>query len=308
MKKLRLLIAGVLLLSATSMFALASYVELSLGGGWSSLGYGLTNQSQPGLSVGQKGSYGLDAHIGYGLLFNRYVGVGIGVDFARYGATAAISGQAVWPGVIDTDGELYDHRVQVNRWNDYQSLYMVEVPLSLYLHLPVSERAALFGQLGVKACLPVMSGGKYSGQISHTGFYEPWMMTIDNVPGHGFYTSTMEADYTMKTKMTMAAFAKIGIEGPVDEERRVWLFGAIYGTYHFMPAFDTANAGTAIGWKNDTQDQSLLQAHYFMNDYTPLFNTDMAVGKPKPLAIGAEIGIRFRIPHPKRHDCRCYRW
>ena len=124
MKPIRFTIIGLLLFAATSMYGLSSFFEVSVGGGWSSLGYGLTNATQPGLTMSQGGSYGLGAHVGYGLQFNKYVGLGVGVDLSRYGANAKMNGVAEWQGVRDTDGELYNHLTTVHKWSDQQELYM----------------------------------------------------------------------------------------------------------------------------------------------------------------------------------------
>lgn len=305
MKLLRTILLSIAVLTTSSMYGLSSFIELSVGGGWSSLGYKLNNETQPGLMLKQNGSYGLEAHFGYGLQFTKNIGVGIGADLSRYGATAKINGQARWSGVRDTDGELYDHITSVQRWTDKQEIYMLEIPLSLYLRFPIATDVRIYGQIGAKACIPLMNKAHYEGTVSHQGFYEPWMLTVSDVPNHGFYTADMKSDYTISTKLTVAAFAKIGIEAPVDELRHVWLFGAIYGTMHFMPAIEVSATPAPIGWRNDIQGEANRQAHYFMSDYTPVYNTALMSGKPNPVAVGAEIGIRFRIPHPKRYRSHC---
>lgn len=40
------------------------------------------------------------------------------------------------------------------------------------------------------------------------------MMTLSNIPNHGFYTASMEGKYELKTKMTVAAFVKIEWKRP----------------------------------------------------------------------------------------------
>ena len=307
MKTTKAILISIALVSVLPAFGLSSFYELSVGGGWSSLGYGRNSQTLSTLTLRQSGSYGITAHVGLGLQFNKYIGVGIGADFSRYGAAAQISGENTWPGVRDTDGETYDHIVTVNKWTDNQEIYMIEIPLSLYLRFPVAQNVRLYGQIGAKACLPMLSKAKFSGSLTHQGFYEPWMLTLYDVPNHGFYSSSMEGKYNLQTnKFTVAAFIKFGIEAPVDELRNVWLFAAAYGTMHFMPAMVLPKEGT-IGWRNDVQGDAMRQAHYFMSDYTSVLNTDLVAGKAWPLAAGLEIGIRFRIPHHKRYNrfCRC---
>jgi len=269
------------------------------------MGYRMDNKLQPDLSARQNGSYGFNAHIGYGFQFNRFIGVGIGADFARYGSQATLKGNALWQGVTDTDGELYNHITAVSNWKDMQEVYMVEVPLALYLRFPIATDVRLFAELGAKLGLPIMSKGSYSGNLQHSGFYEPWMLTLSDMPSHGFYSSTMQSNYDLRTnKMTVAGFVKIGVEAPVDELHHVWIFGAIYCTMHFMPAVTTDHAAP-LGWHNDTDNADQLAAHAFMNDYYPVYMTDITRGNVNPLAVGAEIGVRFRFSHFKKHRCMC---
>lgn len=305
MKRIRIMIIAALLLTTGTMYGVTSFFELSLGGGWSSMGYGLNNETQPLLNMQQNGSYGLNAHLGYGLQFTPYVALSIGADISRYGGNATMSGDAIWQGVMDTEGEKYDHITTIHQWADQQNLWTIEVPLSLYLRFALTEDVRLYGQVGAKACIPLMSGGQYSGSLTHRGGYEPWMLELGDMPNHGFYSSSMQESYELKGKFAVAGFVKIGVEAPVDEYRHVWLFGALYGTMYFTPVFETAPTGATIGWRNDTENTEQYQAHYFMNDYAPVFTTTLATGTPKPFAVGAEIGIRYRIPHPKHYRCNC---
>jgi len=308
MKNRRAVIVVSLLIVALSAYPMTSFIELSAGGGWSSLGYQLDARSMPTLSASQSGSYGYGAHIGYGLLFNQYVGIGIGADFTRYGANAKLSGRAVWQDVTDTEGEQYSHITTVRRWADQQALFYLEIPLSLYIRFPVSDNSAVYAQLGAKACIPMMSKAHYAGELTHAGSYEPWMMEINEVPNHGFYSSVMDQDYPFKSRFGAAGFVKIGFEGAVDSDDRVWLYGAVYGTMFFTSALDGNASGRPLGWRNDTNDSEQYEAHAFMSDYSPLYTTVLATGKGMPMAVGAEIGVRFKIPHPKHHRCMCYQW
>ena len=305
MKNLRVFIVSLFVLVTSSIYGVSSFVEVSVGGGWSSLGYELDNSAQPSLSVHQNGSYGLNAHIGYGLQFTRLIGVGIGIDISRYGGTGVINGNAIWQGVNDTEGEAYNHITAVDHWIDKQNMLLLEIPLSIYLRFPIAHYVRLYVQPGVKACIPIKSSGSYSGSLRHMGEYEAWGLTISDVPNHGFYSSAMEGKYDLQPQVAIAAFLKIGIEGALDKSHNVWLYGALYGSFHCMPAFKTASEASSIGWRNDTQEKEMYNAHYFMSDYTPIINTDLMRGKPIPMAVGAEIGLRFRFPHIKPRRCMC---
>lgn len=110
-----------------------SSLEMGAGVGWSSLCYTLTDGSNTGAAH-------FSAHVGYSYFFNRYVGVGLGVDFARYGSFTYYSDALFeWQGVLDSDGELYTHQTQLNRWREVQSLYAVSVPLVAQFAVPINR-------------------------------------------------------------------------------------------------------------------------------------------------------------------------
>ena len=178
--------------------------------------------------------------------------------------------------------------------------------MALYLRFPIATDVRIFGEIGAKIGLPMTGKGKYSGNLKHSGFYEPWMLTLNDVSSHGFYSSSMKGDYSFPTnKLAVAGFVKIGVEAPVDELRHVWIFGAIYGTMYFMPVFASEH-NVPLGWRNDTYNADQLKAHAFMNEYNPIIYTNSTRGNANPLSIGAEIGIRFRLPHIKRYSgCMC---
>lgn len=292
----------------TASARLTSMIEVSVGGGWSSLGYQLNTEAQPFLTAKQNGSYGLTAHIGYGLMFNSYIGVGIGADVARYGSDIKLADQAQWLGVTDTDGELYDHFTTIRSWKDQQQLYMVEIPLALYFRAPATGNKVYFsGEVGAKVGIPVFSQAKFSGELSHQAGYEPWQLNLQQVGGHGFYDSEMSGEYDLQTKTSFAVFAKVGFETPLDEKEKVWFYGHLCGTYYVAPALSLTETPTPLGFHNDTNDPFMQDTHSFMADYAGILSTDMLKGKTTPISIGVELGIRFKILHKQTFRCHCDR-
>ncbi|MCQ2348347.1 MAG: hypothetical protein MJZ65_04075 [Paludibacteraceae bacterium] len=292
----------------TASARLTSMIEVSVGGGWSSLGYQLNTEAQPFLTAKQAGSYGLTAHIGYGLMFTPHIGLGVGADIARYGADVKLGDQAQWLGVTDTDGELYDHITEVRSWKDQQQLYMVEIPLAVYFRAPASGSKFYFsGEVGAKVGIPVLSDAKYKGELSHQAGYEPWQLNLQQVGGHGFYDSTMDGKYDLSAKTSFAVFAKVGFETPLDEKEKVWFYGHLCGTYYVAPALSLTDTPTPLGFHNDSDNPVMQETHAFMADYTGILSTDMIKGKPTPISVGVELGVRFKIPHKQTFGCHCDR-
>ena len=116
-----------------------SAMEISVGGGWSTLGYKV-QPTQADVTGTNKGSWGAQVHVGYALFFTQNVGLGVGANFAHYGANASLSGTARWEDVTDTEGETYNHLTLIHSLKDKQDVYLVEIPLTLYLDFPLSRR------------------------------------------------------------------------------------------------------------------------------------------------------------------------
>jgi len=306
MKRAQLVI--LLILSTLMVRAqLSSMLEFSAGGGWSSLGYKVGSGNQELLNVQQTGSYGFTAHIGYGLMFNKYVGLGIGADFSRYGSTAKLGGATQWKGVLDTDGERYDHTTEISNWKDAQALYMLEVPLSVYLRAPLPNEKSWFSAVvGAKVGIPMMSSGKYSGDLMHTAGYEPWQLVLQDVRGHGFYSSSMSNNYSLSPRISCAAFAKVGFETALDKKQKLFFFGHIYATYYFLNTLNFSDQAKDLGFINDSEDNAMRQAHYFMDEYTSILDTKHVNQKSMPIGVGIELGLRVRFPH-KHKNCHCNR-
>ena len=91
-----------------------SVVELSAGAGWSTLGYKLSSPIST-LDVAHKGSWAFVAHGEYILMFNNYIGLGMGLDLSHLGDRTSINGQMQWNDVIDTDGEGYNHHLTISQ-------------------------------------------------------------------------------------------------------------------------------------------------------------------------------------------------
>lgn len=290
-------------LSAQYKTGRVSVIEVSGGGGWSTLGYGLTSP-QASLKASQGGSFGYTAHVGYALFFNRYIGIGLGADISRYGANARLEGEYVWQGVTDTDGERYDHRTQLTGWQDKQEITFLEIPLALYITIPTSSRMAVSMEVGARYGLPISSASRFGGTLTHYGTYDPWgVLTLRNMPNHGFYTETKFAgNNTLQTNSVISAFLKAGIQ--VRLSKHTALIAHLYANYGITNAITAANERGEIGWRNDRA--GMERAHYFMQPYTSILDTELASESTHNIGIGAEIGLRFRIPHTHSYPCKCY--
>ena len=274
-----------------------SFFDFSAGAGWSTLTYSLQGAPE-GLTAKQLGSYNMTFHVGYGMMFNSYVGLGIGVDMSRYGAKAGMKGQMWWNDVTDTDGEKYNHCTSIGYWNDRQELYYVEVPLTLYFAIPTPSAVSVSAELGVKYAYPFIRNASYSGEVTHSGQYPMWGVTLTDMPNHGFTTEKLNGGDHLGAEHQIIAFAKVGVLVPLSN--RVSLFAHVFGTYGFRGAISQSAETHELGFRGENDDM-----HDFMQPASSVLTTNLPEGSFCPVSVGLEIGVRVHLASRSKEPCRC---
>jgi hypothetical protein len=276
-----------------------SAIELSVGGGWSTLGYKV-QPLQPLVSGNNSGTWGLQAHIGYAFFFTPNVGLGIGADFSHYGAQATLNGTARWEDVTDTEGEHYNHLALIHSLRDKQEIFFVEIPVTFYFAYPVTYSLDFNMQLGAKYGIPLLSKASFQADIEHQGDYGIWGLNLHDVPGHGFYRENdFHGDYQVAAQSQISVFLKLGLDYAV--RTNIHLFGNIYGVYGLMNALKSGQ--TELGFQNDRQ--GMQTTHAFMAAYDGITATNNISAQSHPIQVGLELGVRFVFPHKKSYPCRC---
>lgn len=298
---LALVISGALFAASSASSGQGHAFEVTIGSGYASLGYKANNLTGR-LESKTTGSYALQAHIGYNWFFSRYMGLAIGVDAHHYGQNTALDGLLSWDGVTDTDGELYEHILELKQWTERQECWTVEIPLSFVFSIPVSNVLNITAQVGAKYGLPLSATYSGHGTLTHTGYYEPWGLTLSDKPNHGFYTEeNFRPKGQLPHKNYWTVFAKVGIALPLTEQLDMMI--QIYANYA-VTSFAEGGQDETIGFRNDRAGQE--QNHYFMNDYISLTNTAIIANPLKPRDIGLELGVRYNISRPKpKQPCHC---
>ena len=287
-------------LSVPALAQSGSFLELSAGGGWSTLTYSLKGAPSD-WQTGQSGSYNLAFHVGYGYMFNTYFGLGIGADISRYGAATHLSGQMHWQDITDTDGEHCNHTATINHWKERQELYYIELPLTFYVTVPLSQMVSLSAEVGLKYAYPLIRKGIYDAEITHTGQYPMWNLTLSNVPNHGYYTANVSGESDWKAQHQATAFAKLGVLFNIRPQ--LALFTHVYANCGLFNAVSN-NEKKDFG----VRDKTLVaqQAHAFIPPAVSLLETDIPQGKFLPVSVGLEIGIRVLFPSSHHNSpCRC---
>ena len=300
-----LFILGLIWAVNSSLFArVTSVIEIAAGGGWSTLNYAVSSPIE-GLNVRQNGSWSVTAHSEYIIMFNRYIGIGAGVDITHYGAITAIDGRMQWTGVTDTDGEVYNHHLSITGWRDKQDVWFLQPGLFIHADIPVGDNIAITFAGGGRYGLPIAQRMSYGGTTCHTGVYPQWGLTLYEMENHGFYTTTASMQTTdWKANRMIDLVLRAGVQYHIGKYTalmvRAWVACGV------TDALRITSSNQALGFANDKP--GLEKIHYFMNDYTSVLATNLVTDPhSKPIAAGLEIGVRWIFPHPSKRTniCRC---
>ena len=300
-----LFILGLIWAVNSSLFArVTSVIEIAAGGGWSTLNYAVSSPIE-GLNVRQNGSWSVTAHSEYIIMFNRYIGIGAGVDITHYGAITAIDGRMQWTGVTDTDGEVYNHHLSITGWRDKQDVWFLQPGLFIHADIPVGDNIAITFAGGGRYGLPIAQRMSYGGTTCHTGVYPQWGLTLSEMENHGFYTTTATMQTTdWKANRMIDLVLRAGVQYHIGKYTalvvRAWVACGV------TDALRITSSNQALGFANDKPGMEKI--HYFMNDYTSVLATNLVTDPhSKPIAAGLEIGVRWIFPHPSKRTniCRC---
>ncbi len=263
------------------------HVQFYLGGGYSTLQYPLENGTVAG------GAQAL-IQLQYAYYFHENWGVSIGASISNLTSHAQPYGTRVWNGVPDTDGEIHDHTVAINRWNERQTIHVVSVPVALQFQHFFNQKIGIFADLGAAPQFAVYNKYKVlEGELEHSAYY-PWSrLTLTDM--HEFGSQTHESQGNLAArKISAAAFADLGLLVPVH--KNIDLYAGIYGYCNVLDA--NVSDKKQVGWKTDV--------YPFMEEYNGMYATTDA-GKSIPWAAGVKIGVSWHhIPKPKQHINKWY--
>jgi len=275
-------------------------IEIGGGGGWGSMGYKTKQHDQSALQLQSTWDYSYTAHVGLAYMIRPYIGLGVGANFTRIGGGVRLGGEVHWQNVGDTENELYNHVARLDAWQEKQQMLLVEIPIGLRFGAGIGARVEFTGEVGVKIGLPMKTSNTLSGTVTHEGDYSPWGLNLQNVGNHGFYTAAFGGEPALSTRTHYAAYLKAGIQVPLTENRVVWFYAQIYGSYALSNALKTGDG--ELGFRNDGKYQT--EAHAFMADYTSIVDTRY-VQSVHPVQAGLEVGLRFHLAPRSKYPCHC---
>lgn len=290
-KNIYLFIALLLVsLSAMPQDKIHHEYSVTLGGGLSSLKY------DP--EVGKQ-EHGLGGNLGFGytLFLNKNWGINSGVEFSYF--TAKIKNVDVLsyaPGLIDSEGEVYDYYSSVTGYAERQHVVLANIPLMAHFQTEAFAENSFYISAGAKVGIPIVSKYKSDGdRFENKGWYperENWA-TDQKFAGFGtFYDRDVKEDLDLKVAFMLSV--ETGIKWALDNGKS--LYTGIYCDYGL-------NDITKNGHNNAFVTQEIQPDRYFFTNNSALesgYYTDYAhnggqskqiVDKVTPISLGIKLRL-----------------
>lgn len=271
-------------------------IEANSGIGYSNIDY-LTS-----INYNHKGGMQTTYNFGFSYNMTDHFGLGIGISYSSYCASININDYLTWDNIVDSEGEIYQHILNLKGWNESQKLSYFEIPLSLQFNLPIFKKNYLFFNLGVGYGIILNASYEASGILEHLGYYDRWGLTLENLSSHGFYrTSNFKPSGSFGSKNMFFTCLDIGIIFPISTQWE-W-YSSTYLRYNLSNNL-IEDRNDELGFRDDAINMN--KKHYFMTNYGGIINTSYIDSKNAGVySYGIKLGLRYLIPPTKRTKCHC---
>lgn len=250
--------------------------HLSIGGGYGSLGYSLPDRGTV------NGSLKALIQIEYAYFFTDDWGFGIGLNFSNLTSMVDLYGSKTWNGITDSDGENYNHTVDILGWREKETVHRLSVPVSVQMQHYFGKKKAvgIYADLGASADVFLLSNyNVLQGQVEDRAFYPSTNLSLRHA--HEFGVRDMVSKGKMRvTPAGLGVFADLGLLIKVNDNTALSI-----GAYaHYTPTDINRSIRSEMGFGNST--------FTFMPEYQGAFATTEAT-KARPWEAGLKLGIRL---------------
>ena len=294
------------------------YLQALLGAGYGSMGYSIYDLQQGLKNARNNGGFNWLAQFNYVYYFHENVGFMVGLQVEQMTSYSVLNGTKTWSSNGDSDnGEEYSHTVTMNNWKERQTSFLLGLPIGFQFQYPIAHmknvthrnnQLRIYADLGAK--VNYLVGQKYnlvSGSISHSGVYEKWNLSLDEMIGidRDYYTETIGQSKGWMTNKQNLSLKNISVDGMLDFgfmiplQEHLDLMVGLYANYTFNNLRD--GVGKGIGWRND--EETGYRQHTFMESYDGVIATDY-VQAVRPWDVGVKVGISWNTPakKPKKYE------
>lgn len=268
-----------------------AYVEIDLAGSMLGMPYdkGTASFVRGGL---------FDVGARYSLLFDGRKGWGVtaGLGFATFQGGVNLNRTDSFPS-IDSEGDPYLLKVDMENWNEKQQSYYLTIPISVFFQQIQRMSSGWFTSLGFKAYIPLAGSYSAAGGLTTAGAYDQWGgVLMENLPQHGFgYYENFKPSGKIKPNFMLSAQFVFGAVIHIDRRNEAFVAGFVeHGIFDAFKPTGARNSLLKVAEENKAIDMPF--------EYTSYYQSTMSK-KSIPLMVGIRLGWRFRDVH----GCNCIR-
>lgn len=266
------------------------YFYLLGGGGAHNLNTGFVNSQNT-----TKGGMGYQLGAGYTYFFNSKWGIQTGIGIQKFNSTSTLNFNDSILNQVDIDGDNYKFHAQYNKWVEKHQALLFEIPLSAIYRYKLSEKSSLLFGLGGKISFPIKTSYKTTGgNISTSGYYDTYNVTLSDIPQNGFPKIVGESDTYYSLKKSSGFSLKpayllsfdLGLTRKLNEKADFYIGG--YFNYGINNMQMSENKNILSPDKYDAVSQK------FIFNYNGVESTAQ-VKKINPISLGIKLGVYFNF-------------
>lgn len=248
-----------------------------VGAGYGALGYKVNDGL---LSTTSKGSVAAMLEANYAFFFNEHWGISAGIGMDYYPARLEMEGKRVYPNFIESDGEACDLTLQAQSVKEKNHLLTFSFPIMAQTEWMLTPKVGIYGAAGIRLQLPIYGGyNLYKGELSRTGYYDQWHLTIDDV--HDFGRAEQEEKGKLDTKsFGLSVEAQVGCVLPLTPSIDLGV-----GLYGMCMATSLYSGSDAYYFTE--------QGEFLPVDYKGFSSTNSASAM-HPWQVGVQVSVRWK--------------
>lgn len=260
----------------------AQELGIELDGGLQGMNYPLQNgltQPQPGGSLGLNYTFRLSKN--WGLLS--------GISGGLYRTQAGLQNGIVFTyDQVDDAGSAFQYNIKMEGYRETQQFFAASVPLLLQYHT-AGAGTQWYVDGGGKVFIPVNTSVEVSAdQLSLSGYYPDFNLSVSNLPQHGFGTvNGWRGSATTQLKPAAALSVATGISFGISAGTR--LYAGLYVDYGLTDLKSKNDSMPVVTYSPAGIDK--IQAGSMLN----MSNA----GEAKMLSFGVQVRIGFGSAHAK---------
>jgi hypothetical protein len=184
--------------------------------------YALAN-NLPNMSYDNPGGYALRA--GYVYPLTKKLGIGAGLEYARFSQTATANNNFSYNTfLVDDTNSAFEYRLKTIGYTEEQRLQSLLVPVFLQFKTPINKGTHFYARGGIKYMIPQkFTASATATRVEAAGYYPDVNLLIVDLPSRGFGTTEgYSQSGTYKTQNVIMSSFEVGFSFQIAKK------GALY--------------------------------------------------------------------------------